>query len=75
MEKSFISSGIKVYKKTRVTKIKKLKTKIKVYIETSGKENIIETDIVLNAVGVVGNIEKIGIERHWCRDKEWCNFN
>jgi len=62
VEKSFISSGIKVHKNTRVTKIKKLTNKLKVYVETSGQENIIETDIVLNAVGVIGNIEKIGLE-------------
>ena len=62
LEKSFINSGIKIHKKTRVTHIKTLKNKLKVFLEISGKEQIIETDIVLNAVGVIGNIEKIGLE-------------
>ena len=59
VEKSFIKSGIKIHKKTRVTQIKKLKTKLKVHLEASGQESIVETDIVLSAVGVIGNIEKI----------------
>ena len=62
VEKSFIKSGIKIHKKTRVTQIKKLKTKLKVHLEASGQESIVETDIVLSAVGVIGNIEKIGLE-------------
>ena len=35
---------------------------MKVHLEASGKESIVETDIVLSAVGVIGNIEKIGLE-------------
>ena len=63
VEKSFKKSGISIYKKTRVTKIEKLKTKLKVHAESSGKSHVINADIVLNAVGVTGNIEDIGLEK------------
>ena len=62
VEKSFKKSGIKIYTETTVTKIEKLKTKVKVHAENGGKSQIIDTDIVLNAVGVTGNIENIGLE-------------
>ena len=63
VEKSFIKAGIKIYKNAFVTKIEKLKTKLKVHTEISGKSKIMNTDIVLNAVGVIGNIENIGLEK------------
>ena len=62
VEKSFKKFGINIYKKTKVTKIEKLKTKVKIYAENSGKSQIIDADIVLNAMGVTGNIENIGLE-------------
>ncbi len=62
VEKSFKKSGIKIYKETKVTKIEKLKTKVKVHAEKDGSSQVIDADIVLNAVGVTGNIENIGLE-------------
>ena len=62
VEKSFKKSGIKIYTETKVTKIEKLKTKVKVYAEKGKKTQVIDADIVLNAVGVTGNIENIGLE-------------
>ncbi|MGY8780638.1 MAG: dihydrolipoyl dehydrogenase [Fidelibacterota bacterium] len=62
VEKSFKKSGIKIYTETKVTKIDKLKTKVKVYAEKGKKTQVIDADIVLNAVGVTGNIENIGLE-------------
>ncbi len=62
VEKSFKKSGIKIYTETKVTQIEKLKTKVKVHTEKDEKSQIIDTDIVLNAVGVTGNIEKFGLE-------------
>ena len=62
VEKSFKKSGIKIYTETKVTRIEKLKTKVKVHAEKGGKSQIIDTDIVLNAVGVTGNIENIGLK-------------
>ncbi len=62
VEKSFKKSGIKIYTATKVTQIEKLKTKVKVHAEKGGKSQIIDADVVLNAVGVTGNIEKIGLD-------------
>ena len=62
VEKSFKKSGIKIYTETKVTKIEKLKTKVKVYAEKGKKTQVIDADIILNAVGVTGNIENIGLE-------------
>ncbi|MDP6629347.1 MAG: dihydrolipoyl dehydrogenase [Candidatus Marinimicrobia bacterium] len=62
VEKSFKKSGIKIYTETKVTQIEKLKTKVKVHTKKGEKSQIIDADIVLNAVGVTGNIEKFGLE-------------
>ncbi len=63
VEKSFKKSGIKVYTHTKVEKIEKLKTKVKVYISSGDTTDIIEGKTVLMAVGVIGNIEKIGLDK------------
>lgn len=60
--KSFKKSGIKISTGTKVSKIESLKTKVKVHTEKNGKEEILEGDIALLAVGVTGNIENIGLE-------------
>ena len=62
VEKSFKKFGIKIYKKTKVTQIEKLKTKVKVHAEKGKEKQIIDADIVLIATGVKGNIENIGLE-------------
>jgi dihydrolipoamide dehydrogenase len=61
--KSFKKSGIKISTGTKVSKIQSLKTKVKVLTEKNGKEEILEGDIALLAVGVTGNIENIGLEK------------
>ena len=63
LEKSLKKSGIKVYTKTKVSKIDRLKTKVKIHTEFDSKSEIIEGDIALVAVGVTGNIENIGLEK------------
>ena len=62
VEKSFKKSGIKMYTGTKVSKIDSLKTKVKVYTEKNGKEEILEGNVALLAVGVTGNIENLGLE-------------
>ena len=62
VEKSFKKFGIKVYKGTKVSRINSLKKKVKVYTERNGKEEILEGDVALLAVGVKGNIENMGLE-------------
>ena len=63
VEKSFLKSGINIYTDTKVKKVEKLKTKVKVHAEKRGLSQIIDADVVLNAVGVVGNIENLGLEK------------
>jgi dihydrolipoamide dehydrogenase len=60
--KSFKKSGITISTETKVSKIESLETKEKVHTEKNGKEEILEGDVALLAVGVKGNIENIGLE-------------
>ena len=60
--KSFKKSGITISTETKVSKIESLETKVKVHTEKNGKEEILEGDVALLAVGVKGNIENIGLE-------------
>ena len=60
--KSFKKSGITISTETKVSKIESLETKVKVHTEKNGKEEILEGDMALLAVGVTGNIENIGLE-------------
>ena len=62
VEKNFKKSGIKIYTRSKVKEIEKLKTKVKVHTEKGDKTQVIDADIVLNAIGVTGNIEDIGLE-------------
>lgn len=62
LERSFKKSGITVKTKSEVTEVDTKGKKCKVKIKTSKGEEVVETDIVLSAVGVAGNIENIGLE-------------
>lgn len=62
LERSFKKSGITVMTKSEVTEVDTKGRKCKVKIKTSKGEEIVETDVVLSAVGVAGNIEDIGLE-------------
>jgi len=63
LQKSFLKSGIKISTSTKVTKVEKLKSKVKVHYQSEGKNEIIECDKVLLAAGVQGNIEGLGLEK------------
>ena len=60
--RNFKKSGIKISLGTKVSQIESLKTKVKVHTEKDDKKEILEGDLALLAVGVTGNIEKIGLE-------------
>ena len=62
LTRNFKKAGIKIYTEAKVSKIKSLKTRVKVLLEQKGKEETLEGDIALVAVGVTGNIENIGLE-------------
>ncbi|MCU0373038.1 MAG: dihydrolipoyl dehydrogenase [Ignavibacteria bacterium] len=59
--REFKKSGIKIYTDTKTENVEI--TDGKVFLKTSGKLNeILETDAVLLAIGVTGNIENLGLE-------------
>jgi len=60
--RNFKKAGIKIYTEAKVSNIEALKTKVKVHLIRKGKEDILEGDLALVAVGVTGNIEQIGLE-------------
>ncbi len=62
VESSFKKSGMKIYTSTKVSKIEVLKTKVKVHTEFNGKNEILDGEKALLAVGVTGNTENIGLE-------------
>ena len=75
LEKIFKKRKMNILTNTKVTKIEKLKTKIKVHFQ--GNE-IVEAEKVLIALGVHGNIEDIGleesniaVERGWIQKSEF----
>ena len=62
LQRSFKKSGIKVMTNSSVEKIDTNGKGCKVLIKTKKGEETIECDVVLSAVGIVANIENIGLE-------------
>jgi dihydrolipoyl dehydrogenase len=59
---NFKKRGINILTKTIVQKAEVNNDKVDVTIEQDGEEKTISADIVLNAIGVTGNIEGFGLE-------------
>lgn len=62
LERSFKKSGMKVMTSSTVESVDTSGEKCKVTIKTKKGEEVVEADIVLSAVGITTNIEKLGIE-------------
>ncbi len=62
LQRSFKKSGIKVMTNSSVEKVDTNGSDCKVLIKTKKGEETIECDVVLSAVGIVANIENIGLE-------------
>jgi dihydrolipoamide dehydrogenase len=62
LEKSFKKAGIKIMTSSEVTSVDTSGNGVKATVKTQKGEEILEADIVLSAVGVVANIENIGLE-------------
>jgi dihydrolipoyl dehydrogenase len=60
--KSFEKQGMKIITKAGVKRLTKGKDNVTVKIEVAGKSQEITVDRVIMAVGIVGNVEDIGIE-------------
>jgi len=62
LERSFKKMKMKIYTNSLVEKVDTSGEKCKVFIKTKKGDEIIETDIVLSAVGITPNIKGIGLE-------------
>ncbi|WP_445956507.1 dihydrolipoyl dehydrogenase [Yeosuana sp.] len=62
LERSFKKSGIKIMTSAEVTKVDTSGNGVKATVKTSKGEEVLETDIILSAVGIKSNIENIGLE-------------
>ncbi|NNE34147.1 MAG: dihydrolipoyl dehydrogenase [Rhodothermales bacterium] len=62
LARSFKKSGIKSMTSAEVLSVDASGDAIKVTVKTKKGEEILETDQVLSAVGVVGNVENLGLE-------------
>jgi dihydrolipoamide dehydrogenase len=71
-KKSFTKQGIKILEKTSAKIIKKGKNTVEVEIEQNGKKSKEEFDAVICAVGVVANIEDIGLKSTKVKVEKGC---
>ena len=61
-KKQFEKQGMKIMEKSMVKKLDRAKGKVTAHIETGGKVEKMEFDTVISAVGIVGNVEGLGLE-------------
>jgi dihydrolipoamide dehydrogenase len=61
--KSFEKQGIKILTNVKVTKLDKKSDSVTATIEEGGKSQTMTVERVISAVGVVGNIENLGLEK------------
>ena len=61
-KKSFEKQGMKIMQKAMVKKLDRARGKVTAHIEVGGKTEKHEFDTVISAVGIVGNVEGLGLE-------------
>ena len=61
-KKSFEKQGMKIMQKAMVKKLDRAEGKVTAHIEVGGKTEKHEFDTVISAVGIVGNVEGLGLE-------------
>lgn len=61
-KKQFEKQGMKIMEKTMVKQLDRGKGKVTAHIEAKGKVEKVEFDTVISAVGIVGNVENLGLE-------------
>ncbi|MCO4839274.1 dihydrolipoyl dehydrogenase [Ascidiaceihabitans sp.] len=61
-KKSFEKQGMKIMQKAMVKKLDRSKGKVTAHIEKDGKITTQDFDAVISAVGIVGNVEGLGLE-------------
>jgi dihydrolipoamide dehydrogenase len=61
-KKQFLKQGMKIEEKASVKSLARAKDKVTAQIEIGGKIEAHEFDAVISAVGIVGNVEGLGLE-------------
>ena len=61
-KKQFTKQGMKIMEKAMVKQLDRAKGKVTAHIETGGKIEKHDFDTVISAVGIVGNVEGLGLE-------------
>ncbi|WP_212524592.1 dihydrolipoyl dehydrogenase [Actibacterium sp. MT2.3-13A] len=61
-KKQFVKQGMTIMEKTMVKQLDRGKGKVTAHIETGGKIETRDFDTVISAVGIVGNVEGLGLE-------------
>jgi len=61
-KKSFQKQGMTIMEKATVKQLDRAKDKVTAHIETGGKVETRDFDTVISAVGIVGNVENLGLE-------------
>lgn len=62
LEKLYKKRGMNIMTGSKVTKVEKLAKGVKVHVESKKGTEVLEADVLLSAVGVVANIENLGLE-------------
>ncbi|MEK9750949.1 MAG: dihydrolipoyl dehydrogenase [Flavobacteriaceae bacterium] len=62
LERSFKKAGITIKTNTEVTKVETQGEGVKARLRSNDKEEVLEADLILSAVGIKSNIENIGLE-------------
>jgi len=62
-KKKFVKQGMAILEKSTVKKLDRGKDKVTAHIEAGGKVTTQEFDTVISAVGIVGNVENLGLEK------------
>ena len=61
-KKAFVKQGMTILEKSMVKQLDRGKGKVTAHIETGGKVTTGDFDTVISAVGIVGNVENLGLE-------------
>lgn len=62
LEKNFKKQGMTIMTSAEITKVDTSGNGVKATVKTASGEEVLEADILLSAVGVVANIENLGLE-------------
>jgi len=62
-KKQFVKQGMTIMEKSTVKKLDRGKDKVTAHIEAGGKVTTQDFDTVISAVGIVGNVENLGLEK------------